>query len=191
MWQLFQRSIAPWWPLFRKKNNFRTVPLSQKGSAWFEQGLCLYLDEGRQFFRNPFRGLHHQTGCSSGASSFTCGLTEVKAGGEEGSLPDQGRDKAGQLRRNIWLPTEEEYLTDYLRQISAWFSEAHIWLVYWGRKLSGLLRQIIIWLTETNIWLVYWGRCLAGLLRETKADIYPENLVRYMAGLLRQIYIKH
>ena len=27
MWQLFQRSIAPWWPLFRKKINCRTVPL--------------------------------------------------------------------------------------------------------------------------------------------------------------------
>ena len=27
MWQLFQRSIAPWWPLFRKTINCRTVPL--------------------------------------------------------------------------------------------------------------------------------------------------------------------
>ena len=27
MWLLFQRSIAPWWPLLRKKNNCRTVPL--------------------------------------------------------------------------------------------------------------------------------------------------------------------
>ena len=28
MWQLFQRSIAPWWPLVRKKIYFRTVPVS-------------------------------------------------------------------------------------------------------------------------------------------------------------------
>ena len=27
MWQLFQWSIAPWWPLFRIKINCRTVPL--------------------------------------------------------------------------------------------------------------------------------------------------------------------
>ena len=28
MWQFFQRSIAPWWPLFRKKINWRMVPLT-------------------------------------------------------------------------------------------------------------------------------------------------------------------
>ena len=29
MWQLFQRSIAPWWPRFRKKRDCRTVPLKK------------------------------------------------------------------------------------------------------------------------------------------------------------------
>ena len=38
MWQLFQRSIAPWWPLFRKKINCRTVPLMEVPCIW---GKCL------------------------------------------------------------------------------------------------------------------------------------------------------
>ena len=31
MWLLFKRSLAPWWPLFRKKLNCWTVPLTATG----------------------------------------------------------------------------------------------------------------------------------------------------------------
>ena len=33
-WQVFQRSIRPWWPLFRKKINCRTVPLTLTHLPW-------------------------------------------------------------------------------------------------------------------------------------------------------------
>ena len=39
MWQLFQRSIAPWWPLFRKKINCRMVPLNCYCKVW----LCTHI----------------------------------------------------------------------------------------------------------------------------------------------------
>ena len=40
MWKWFQRSIAPWWPLFRKKINCRMVPLNEKMSSQYPTSLC-------------------------------------------------------------------------------------------------------------------------------------------------------
>ena len=40
MWLLFQRSIAPWWPLFRKKINCRTLPLRQFSTLSSSWSIC-------------------------------------------------------------------------------------------------------------------------------------------------------